>query len=385
MPGETDDPVRIFYWESPLKSHPIPTFIVLGLLALALACTVKDPATPVTVWPDLSDAAAPTLYLGTDTDYNCKVSVDPAADFAAIVWRLYTGDFSAQLSQGSMADHGIWPDLVRGDGRFIDWLWLDDVQNTAGSYRLVFAAQDADGNDLDTLSAPLTVFEGKQNTAPRMFTLEGLPDSTQAGDVLNLVATVFDAQGKADLDSVWADVFAPYSVAVHEHWQMNFQPGPDSLFTADWMVPSEAGPWTLRFKARDKGGLESRPWVRMVQVTVLDGPPVIEEVMAPDTVSRNAGQPILLAVRVSDPAGLADIQSVVFSTTKPDGTASSGNPFALFDDGTQGDVTAGDGVYSLAISISPANVLGDYQFEFVAQDRAGNVGTPVVHTLTVVD
>jgi hypothetical protein len=111
----------------------------------------------------------------------------------------------------------------------------------------------------------------------------------------------------------------------------------------------------------------------------------LSELSASDTVSRRQSEPILLSVRAQDPQGPADIRIVYFNTTKPDGNPSSGNPFKMFDDGLHGDVTAGDGIYSLAIVISQSNALGAYRFDFFAEDKSGAVGDSLTHVITVVD
>jgi hypothetical protein len=135
----------------------------------------------------------------------------------------------------------------------------------------------------------------------------------------------------------------------------------------------------------DRGGLFSDPLVRWVHVRRANDPPALSELSAPETVSRSSGQPIVLTVRADDPQGITDVRSVFFNTTKPDGQPSSGNPFAMFDDGSSGDAAAGDGIYTVTISITPQNMTGDYRFDFFAEDLAGLLSQALTHYITVVD
>jgi len=42
---------------------------------------------------------------------------------------------------------------------------------------------------------------------------------------------------------------------------------------------------------------------------------------------------LLLSVRANDPDGFNDVTRVIFNSYKPDGSASGGNPFTMYDDG----------------------------------------------------
>jgi len=122
-----------------------------------------------------------------------------------------------------------------------------------------------------------------------------------------------------------------------------------------------------------------------VMLTLPNQPPVLSELTAPDSVSRRNSETILLSVRVTDPQGQADIRRVYFNSFKPDGTPGSGNPFSMYDDGTNGDVIPGDGLYSRGIMISVSNALGNYRFDFHAEDRAGSASDALTHVIKVTD
>lgn len=113
-------------------------------------------------------------------------------------------------------------------------------------------------------------------------------------------------------------------------------------------------------------------------------PPVISNLQAPDSVSLgNQDQTILLQVKATDPDGLSDIQKVIFNSFRPNGQPSSGNPFLMYDDGTNGDTARGDGIYSLRIILPAATTTGVYRFEFQALDKSNETSNTLVRLLTV--
>jgi hypothetical protein len=103
----------------------------------------------------------------------------------------------------------------------------------------------------------------------------------------------------------------------------------------------------------------------------------------------------LMTAEVSDPDGLADIDSVYFYSLKPDSTyANSGLPILLVDNGLPfniedvtgsevGDLVAGDGIYSFSILTFHDTVDGLYTFSFFMRDKAGNLTGPVSKTINI--
>ena len=114
--------------------------------------------------------------------------------------------------------------------------------------------------------------------------------------------------------------------------------------------------------------------------------PIILSVSAPDTIEvKDVALAFIVNATVADSNGIQDIKEVYFTTVKPDQT-SSGSRTTLYDDGNysgNGDATAGDGIFSRALSITPENEKGTYRFDFEARDRGGLV-SPVVHIYIVV-
>ena len=106
-------------------------------------------------------------------------------------------------------------------------------------------------------------------------------------------------------------------------------------------------------------------------------PPVISNLTAPDTVNTSLVTEFLITVSVSDPEGLSDIQSVTRTTP-------SNLVLNLNDSGVNGDVTAGDGVYTERVSVDPAPPDGSYLFTFQATDRVGLKSNIIQKTIVIV-
>lgn len=86
-----------------------------------------------------------------------------------------------------------------------------------------------------------------------------------------------------------------------------------------------------------------------------------------------------------DPNGSSDILEVYFKVFRPDGTTNN-NKFLLFDDGNvneNGDLTAGDGIYSRLIQVDQSNQKGTYRFEFQAEDRPGALSNIINHYVLI--
>jgi len=140
------------------------------------------------------------------------------------------------------------------------------------------------------------------------------------------------------------------------------------------------GVFLLQVDAVDLAGNSAEP----VQDTiyVFDGeanlPPVICDSQVPDTLDTESIKNAFFAISVHDPQGLTDIDSVYawfYPPLKPSPIFKA----TLRDDGREGDVTAGDGVFSFKRDLS--SVLGSSGVNLVrfqAVDKKGEKSEPVV-------
>jgi hypothetical protein len=93
----------------------------------------------------------------------------------------------------------------------------------------------------------------------------------------------------------------------------------------------------------------------------------------PDTLVVTTTTTIQTRITAFDENGLNDIKEVYFIVYRPDGTTNNIKT-SLFDDGNvndNGDLIAGDGIYSRKIQVNETNAKGTYRFEFRANDRGG--------------
>ncbi len=115
-------------------------------------------------------------------------------------------------------------------------------------------------------------------------------------------------------------------------------------------------------------------------------PPQLSNLIAPDSVTvEDPKSVIFMSVAASDPNGLNDISNVYFISYRPDGTT-SGEKVQMFDDGDtnkNGDVKAGDGIYSILIEVTPQNNKGTYRFDFRAADRSSRLSNIISHNIVI--
>ena len=115
-------------------------------------------------------------------------------------------------------------------------------------------------------------------------------------------------------------------------------------------------------------------------------PPLISNtVIDPDTVVVTDTTIIFTSVEAMDSNGTNDIKEVYYIVYRPDGST-SGAKLLLFDDGNaveNGDLVAGDGIYSRLIQINETNDKGIYRFEFQAEDRSGELSNIINHFVLI--
>ena len=148
----------------------------------------------------------------------------------------------------------------------------------------------------------------------------------------------------------------------------------------------EIGTYLAEVSAEDLKGYVSNAVILPLQIIRTNQPPALSDLQAPNTVKlASQDQLLVLQVKASDPNGLEDVQRVVFNSFRPDGSASSGNPFQMYDDGdpNHGDATEGDRVYSLRIILPSTTQIGTYRFEFQAFDKANEGSNMIIHLMTV--
>jgi predicted small secreted protein len=166
--------------------------------------------------------------------------------------------------------------------------------------------------------------------------------------------------------------------------------GPLSVRVPFELSEGASGNYQVVIFATDSSELMSNQVFGTLQVTAGSEPPVIDQIDIPATVIRPAqGQPSInvpIVAHVSDPDGLDNILGV-------DVIVNGAVTLKLCDDGGQGtcnagfgssgDVTAGDGLFTLTIQLSSSNAAGENVFEFTAIDRSGLRSAQVARIIEV--
>ena len=164
----------------------------------------------------------------------------------------------------------------------------------------------------------------------------------------------------------------------------------DNVFENSFVLTSQNpnGNYTIKFSATGVDGINKQ--VAVSNFYFNNGqdniPPVISNsVIDPDTVVVTQPTVLFTSVEAMDPNGSSDILEVYFKVFRPDGTTNN-NKFLLFDDGNvneNGDLTAGDGIYSRLIQVDQSNQKGTYRFEFQAEDRSSALSNIINHYVLI--
>jgi len=210
-------------------------------------------------------------------------------------------------------------------------------------------------------------------------------DSSGPGDVARVELTG-SAAGKASFDTLLYDDGSHGDPAAGDYI---YSLAVDRTFGA-----RKQGAYTIRIAAVDRSGQRSPE--KSAILVIVNTAPLLTDLNAPAAVQRPAAgaSSHLVSVRIDEPQGLQDINRVLLRAYNPDGTGFNNNPFVMYDNGLaldisrwdlgyRGDLTAGDGVYSMTVIFDAAKPLGGYRLTFTAEDWAGNQSELLTHTITL--
>jgi hypothetical protein len=160
----------------------------------------------------------------------------------------------------------------------------------------------------------------------------------------------------------------------------------DSIFSGQLTIPVASlivEDFYCQIEAQSTNGGVSNSYILALRVyRQSNRPPVLSDLQCPDTISLGSFPAISfpITVRATDPDGQSDIAKVFFNSYKPNGSPANGNPFQMYDDGsetiiyppegTSGDRIKGDSIYTLTVTIDSSNAKGPYRFDFQAVDRS---------------
>jgi hypothetical protein len=203
-------------------------------------------------------------------------------------------------------------------------------------------------------------------------------DEDGAADIRSVTATVVPAAGGDPIaqSDMHDDGISPDSVAG------------DGIYAAalSFSVDKSAtGRFHVTFLASDALGMESNRLDIPLYMIRNNTPPVLSNLVAPDTVTVPVGGTAIFAmsVQVTDADGQSDISSVYFrNLDSSDPTAR----FILRDDGgsLSGDAVNGDGIYTITVQASDSpTVRKTNRLLFQAVDVYGDTSATLLHLLTI--
>lgn len=301
------------------------------------------------------------------------------------------------LNKLAMRDDGQNGDILAGDGQYFWPLDTALVHSQTGDFILEALAKDQSGLTSDAALDTIKILAGRENFAPKLLSLT-IPTTITGDSAYAPVfrATANDADGLASLRLIRVEFYPPAFPkptlvdSLFDDGKNNDGGARDGVFAR--AIPAAKlcgeGVFTIVLRAIDAANGESPALLGTINVRRrgINLPPSVGNLTAPTTISRNrTPNTYVLSVLASDPNCIADLKRVFFNTFLPNGNPSSGNPFAMRDDGKEGDAVAGDGRYSLTIQITPQNATGNYRFEFQAEDKKGALSDKIIQTISVTD
>ncbi len=241
------------------------------------------------------------------------------------------------------------------------------------------------------------------DTGPPEIILVSVPDSLQVADAnisVVIQAQVQDPDGLKDIKKMQYLLRLPDGTLsnsgnpskMYDDGTEGDETAGDGIYSRKITFTASAMPgvYVFTFQSQDKAGGFAEEVSDSLQLTKKNetpnlGPGRIVVTDMPDSLQiPETTAAALIRATVEDPDGLQDVASVYFYSLKPDGTqANGGNPITMYDDATNGDETANDGIYSTGIIITNASLPGRYIFTFYALDKAGNLSDAKTDSIEV--
>jgi len=205
----------------------------------------------------------------------------------------------------------------------------------------------------------------------------------------SLITITINFSNSSEVTNVFCDVFASDQSKLNSSPFQLFDDNNDNLFLNEFPLSQFYPNGIYNIKYYVKNADKTLQQVALASFKYNNGqdnePPVISNLIAPDTVAIGSDTTFIqITLDVEDANGLNDVEFVWFDSYLPNGNPSSQNPIAMFDDGTNGDVTAGDGTYSRIVILPPVGVTkGTFRWEFQAIDRSGESSNIIDHFVLI--
>lgn len=377
---------------------------LIFMMAVILSCGDDNPLKPQDPFPKIVKVSVPAqIWTATEAHVIVSATVSDAqglTDIDSVFITVLKPDSTTVALHNVLNDSAAQGDLIALDGVYSRQISTSFTQGQGGQYYFVFQALDSDGHLSDKVVEPVPALLGSKNEPPTISDIT-LPEIISVDPSIEFLFKVYaeDPQGIIDLLFVifrihhWENPAVTHMDTIYDDGMDLDAAKEDGIFTGTFtpaFADSVVGFYPFSFQAFDREGDSTDLVRRDVEVIIEDNwPPTIFNLSVPDTF--DSGSPInnfLITIEVVDPQGLSDVDSVYFTSRKPDGTmANQGRPILLVDDGDEqnyGDIVPGDGIYSFKAIFDPSAQKGDYTWTFAAVDRSGARSNIIVHILTII-
>jgi hypothetical protein len=381
-----------------MKKHLYYLFIIL--IAFLIACDEETSPTKVGTDPVIEEITMRDKWNSASTLLS-KIEVkvtDPQGftNISGVLMEVTNQSNNQVVFSDSLYDDGAFyftqdGDVIANDGIYSNQYSSEQILSGAGDgdYEFSFHAFDKDNHQSSSFEQ-LAIFG--PNARPVIVNVTA-PDTLYSGTTGQIFeVAVNDDDGIDDISRVYfesqkdgsttqiyeIDLFNDGNFNDHGDLFAN-----DSIYTMKLDSTFAAGkidPYIFHFYVEDSfNELNANDVSAGIQIENFAG--TILSTSVPDSIEKPTTPgntvPFELNATVTDPQGLADVDSVYFLSEKPDGTFSgSGFHFILYDDGdmqNRGDDVANDGEYSLVIQIADSNDPGIYKFYFYMRDHVGHL------------
>jgi hypothetical protein len=269
------------------------------------------------------------------------------------------------------------------------------------------ACEKKDSSVIDSLGSPPIIFSA--TISPSIVNLDTIPQ-TAASIQFVASARITHQEGSTQISEVnysISDKPGFESLGAGQLFDNGIVPDKiagDSVFSVMISISTQSllvGRYFCQIVAQDPRGFKSNGFILPIDVgRQLNHSPGLSDLQTPDTiVLAGQRQQFKLTVKATDPDGQSDIARVFFNSFKPNGSPAGGNPFLMYDDGSEsivfppdlasGDAVKGDGTYTLTVLIDPTDsqgnptALGTYRFEFQAADRSNALSQKLTKNIQV--
>ncbi len=136
------------------------------------------------------------------------------------------------------------------------------------------------------------------------------------------------------------------------------------------ILRSFIGTFTINLWSESATGYKSNTIILPLQIVRLNHPPIISDLVAPDTINLSTTSTFNESLKVLDPDGQDDIKSVLRFTP-------SGKIFQL--------QAINDSIYGEQVSLNPSPSLGSYLFRFCAVDQSNDTSNILTKTIVIIN